>query len=334
MVFSQTMENMLPADAPASPAENEEERIASLNGVLKQWFSQHRELRCFVAIDPSQRDPVSDDADDKGSFASLQRSGVFIDHAAFPESCYPYLLELDLSTPAGLDALARSVRIAYEDRDPESMAEGLGQRVGGWMAGSATLAEVTAHWSRLLLQRDENGRACALRLFDSRAFALLWSVLSHAQQQSILGPVRAWHVLDACAGLSTHLASSDPRDPFVLSTEQWQQIRRHGAINRALALHARTCRRQPAPNEIQAAIAAAARADRYGLADRDDWVAFIGHALAWHPQFDLHPGVTQLLECRAEDNFYTSAIGRLLPGEIDDIRQGAWYRTPAASTPA
>jgi len=331
MAYSQTLDHIPPASAPTSPAEDQEARIASLTGVLKQWFSQHRELRCFLAIDPSQRDLVSDDVDDKAFFAGLQRSSVIIDHAAFPEPCCPYLLELDFSTPAGLDALERSVRVAYEDRDPESMAEGRGQRVGGWMASSATLAEITAHWSRLMLQRDESGHACVLRLFDSRALALIWNVLSQAQRQSILGPVKALHVLDASAWPRAYLASSDMREPFMLSTEQWQQLRRHGAINRALALHARECCRQPVHDEIQTAIAAAARAERYGLTDRDDSVAFIGHALSWHPQFDLHPGVMQLLGHIAEDVFYTSAIGALLPGEIDEIRQGTWYRAPSAS---
>ncbi|RQH02993.1 DUF4123 domain-containing protein [Paraburkholderia dinghuensis] len=313
------------------PATDEDAQIESLNGALTGWFSRHREKRCLLAVDPSQRDLSSEDADGDELFACLPRSDVLIDHDAFPEARRPYLLELDLSTQAGVAALAQSVRVAFEDRRPESMAEGLGQRVGGWMASAASLDEVAAHWSRLALQRDESGRNCVLRFYDSRSLALLWTVFSQAQQQALLGPVRAWHVLDAGARPSVHVASRESRTSFALSSAQWQAVHRHGLINRALALHARACDRQPEPGEIEAAVAAAARAERCGLIDRDDRIAFIGHALSWHPQFDLHPTVLQLLRHRAADDFYTGEIGQLTADEIEEIRQGSWYECLGAS---
>lgn len=316
---------------PTSPAMNEDAQIETLNVALTRWFSQHRNMRCFLAVDPSQRDLSLGDVDDTGPFASLPRAEVAIDHDAFPEAHRPYLLGLDLKTPAGVDALAQSVRIAFEDRRPESMAEGLGQRTGGWLASYASLGEVAVHWSRLVLQRDDSQRTSVLRFYDSRALALLWTILSEEQQQAMLGPVRAWHVLDAGARPIVHLASPDARSNFTLSATQWQEIHRQGLVNRALALHARACGRQPEPGEIVGAVAAAARAERYGLIDRDDQVAFIGHALAWHPQFDLHPKVSQLLDRRAADDFYTAEIGQLSADEINEIRQGAWCERTGAS---
>jgi hypothetical protein len=319
--------------AATSHAMDEDARIESLNVALTEWFSRHRDMRCFLAVDPSQRDLTSDDVDDREPFGSLPRAHVVIDHDAFPDAHRPYLLELDLSNPAGVDALAQSVRAAFEDRRPESMAEGLGQRVGGWLASHASLDEVAAHWSRLVLQRDDSGLACVLRCYDSRALALLWTVLSQAQQQVMLGPVKAWHVLDAGARPSVHLGSQGSRANFMLSAPQWQEIHRHGLVNRALALHAQACGRQPEPGEIEAAVAAAARAEQYGFIDRDDRLVFIGHALAWHPQFDSHPKVSQLLGRRAADDFYTGEIGQLSADEIDEIRQGSWYERlgPSAS---
>lgn len=320
----QAQEPVHPKDTTISPAMDEETRIASLNANLTTWFNRHRNMRCFLAVDPSQRDVAGGDAEDQASFANLPRAKVVIDHDAFPEEHCPYLLELDLATPSGLEALAQSVRIALEDRHPISMAEGLGQRVGGWLASSASLIDVAAHWSRLALRHDDSGRARLLRFYDSRALALLWTVFSPAQQQAMLGPVKAWHVLDAVAKPGVHLASSDSQEPFLLSAEQWQDIDRHGLVNRAIALHARTCARQPEAGEIEVAVAAAKRADQYGLIDRDDCLAFIGHALAWHPHFDSHPTVTQILDRRAVDSFYTAEIGELSAEEIDDIRQGSW----------
>lgn len=330
MQYLQTEEPAHPERAPTSSAMDEDARIESLNVVLTEWFSRHRDMRCFLAVDPSQRHLTRDD--DREPFASLPRADVVIDHDTFPEAHRPYLLELDLSTPAGVDALAQSVRVAFDDRRPESMAEGLGQRVGGWLASHASLEEVAAHWSRLVLQRDVSGRACVLRFYDSRALALLWTVLSQAQQQIMLGPVRAWHLLDASAKPSVHLASPDARaDNLMLSPAQWHEIHRHGLVNRALALHAQASGRQPEPDEIETAVAAAARAERYGLTDRDDRVAFVSHALAWHPEFDSHPKVLQLLGRRATDDFYTAEIGRLSPDEIDEIRQGSWHQRSDAS---
>lgn len=311
---------------PDSAEMDEAARIESLTAALAGWFGRHRDMHCLLAVDPSQRDLIESEADGGEPFASQRRADVVIEHEAFPDAHRPYLLELDLSTRAGADALAHSVSVAIEDRRPESMAEGLGQRVGGWLASSASIDEVAAHWSRLMLQRDESGRACMLRFFDSRALALLWPVLSPAQQQTVLGPARAWHVLDAGARPSVHLASLEPRASFSLSVEQWREVHRHGLVNRALALHARACARQPESGEIETAVSAAARAEQYGLLDREDWIAFIGHALSWHPQFDLHPKVLQLLARRSAEDFYTGEISQLSAAEIDEIRDGAWYQ--------
>jgi hypothetical protein len=325
MQYLQTAMPTFVEEAPASSATGKDAQTESLSVTLRDWFGRNRNMHCFLVVAPSQRDLASSGGDDKTLFAGLPRADVIIDHDAFPASHHPYLLKLDLSAPAGIEALAHSVRIAFEDRRPASMAEGLGQRVGGWLASAASLDEVAAHWSRLVLQRDDGGRASVLRFYDPRALALLWTVLMPTQQQAMLGPVRAWHVLDASARPSVHLASPHPSANFILSNTQWHEIHRHGLVNRALALHARAFSRQPEPGEIEAAVEAAARAEQYGLSDRDDLVAFIGHALAWHPQFDWHPKVSQMLESRAPGDFYTAGIGQLSADEIDQIRDGSWY---------
>lgn len=318
-------------DTPASSIEDEDGRIASLNRALLEWFNRNREMNCFLALDPGYRTLIDDDLDAITPFSGLPHADVVIGHDAFPKVQQPRLLQLDLSTPAGIDALTHSVRIAFEDRHPQSMAQGLGQRVGGWLASPGTLSEIAAYWSRLALQHDASGRACVLRFYDSRALALLWTVLTHAQRQSLLGPLTAWHVLDASAKPVSHLASSRAHAELTLSTAQWWEIHRHGLINRALALHAQACDRQPLPGDIRTAVAAAARTSRYGLTDRDDRIAFIGHALAWHPHFDMYPKVSHLLECRSTESFYTGEIAQLSAEEIDHIRQGIWYESSMTS---
>lgn len=331
MQYPQTNGPVRSEDAPTSSEMVEETLIETLKTDVLGWFGRHQDMRCFLAVDPSRRSLTSGDNSEVASFGSLPRAEVVINHDAFPQAHRPYLLELDLSTQTGIDALLWSIHIAFEDRRPEFMAEGLGQRIGGWLASLATINEIALHWSRILLQRDNKGRACVLRFYDSRALALLWPLLSHAQRQTMLGPVRAWHVLDASARPRAHVASSDAQANFSLSAAQWQEVHRHGLVNRALALHAHACGRQPTPDEIEVVGAAAARVERYGLIDSDDQVAFMCHALAWHPQFDLHPKVSQLLASRAADEFYIGQIGRLLANEIDEIRQGSWHQHPNAS---
>ncbi|MBN3802079.1 DUF4123 domain-containing protein [Paraburkholderia sp. Ac-20336] len=306
-------------------------RVDASTATIRQWFGRHANQRCFLSVDPSQRNLNADFPEHDNPFADLPRADVVIDHEAFAEAHRPYLLELDLATDTGLAALAHSVQAAFDDRLPASMASGLGQRIGGWLASPASLEDVAAHWSRLALQRDAAGRACVLRFYDTRALDLLWTALSPAQQQALLGPVKAWHALDACARLVVRQSAQTSPARFALLPQQWDAIHRHGLVNRALALHAYASERQPQAHEVEAALAAAARAERYGLLDRDDQIAFIGHAIAWHPQFDLHPKVLQLLGRRADDDFYSAAISRLSADEIAEIRQGAWYDRLTAS---
>jgi len=323
MSYMQTQQGRDGSEADDSVAE--EVRIREQVSALKSWFNQHPDMRCLLLVDPSQRDPLADDAGDKPVFADLPKTEVVIDHDAVSPSHYPYLLELDLKTEAGVAALEESARLAFEDRRPQSMAEGLGQRIGGWLASSATVGEVAAHCSRLVLQNDDRGRLCLLRFYDPRSQALLWRVLAPVQQHALLGPIQAWHTLDAGAVPVTRTNTMGRRNDFALDAIQWQAIHSHGVVNRALALHAYDLDRQPKQHEVDAAVAAVLRARRYGLTDEGDEVVFVGHALSWHPEFDLHPRVLQILGSRADGDLYVERIDELTSDEITEIRNGAWH---------
>ncbi|MEV9638806.1 DUF4123 domain-containing protein [Burkholderia pseudomallei] len=323
MSYMQTPQGRDGREADDSVAEDV--RILEQVNALMRWFNQHPDVRCLLLIDPSQRDPLANDAGDKAVFADLPKTDVVIDHGAVSPSHYPYLLELDLKTEVGVAALEESARLAFEDRRPQSMAEGLGQRIGGWLASSAAAGEVAAHCSRLVLQNDDRGRLCLLRFYDPRSQALLWRVLAPVQQHALLGPIQAWHTLDAGAVPITRVNTVGRRDDFALDAAQWQAVHCHGIVNRALALHAYDLDRQPKQHEVDAAVAASLRARRYGLTDEEDEVAFVGHALSLHPEFDLHPRVLQILGGRAEGDLYTERIGELTSHEIAEIRQGIWH---------
>lgn len=308
------------ASAQAMDAGAVEAQVANLRG----YFAKHPGMRCLLIVDPSKRD-LKEDGGTQGSLAELERAFIEVDHDGFPEAHRPYLIELDLAGRDGIERLTTSVQLAFEDRHPESMAGGLGQRIGGWLATSASASDVAEHWSRQILQYDEHRSAFVVRFYDSRALSLIWPILSERQQQALLGPVNAWLALDACAQPCIYTRVARSQAALSLTFEQWQSIHRHGVINRALALHAIDVARQPLPPEIEVAAAAAARAEQYGLFDDDDQVAFVGHALTWHPQFDLHPKVLEILGARAPKDFYTAAIEKLTSADVEAIRNGAWY---------
>lgn len=308
-----------PASDTTGPATVETAVVALLG-----YFRRHPDLQCLLLVDPQPRAlPVSGKG--KPSLAELPHVPLPIEHDAFPEHHRPYLLALDPSASHFDTWLAESVRVALSDRRPDAMARGPGQRIGGWLATSASAEDLAQHLSRHVLQTNDRGATCALRFYDSRAFALLWPMLSLMQRETLLGPVKVWHAFDAGARLRGHAGLYPPMlEHLMLKPEQWAAIRRHGVVNRALALHSDATGRQPDPDDVEAAVAAAVRAEHYGLHQRDDRLAFIGHALDWHPYFDSHPRVIQALGEVSADRFYTAAASELTEQEIDEIRGGAW----------
>ena len=291
--------------------------------VLRAYFDQHPEAHCLLAVDPSQRG-LRDRPAAGVLFSEQPVSAVQIDHDGFPPAQRPYLMELDLSTKHGATLLSESVRVAFEDRLPESVASGHGQRVGAWLASTVSAQALASYWAQHVLQVDDRGRQCVLRFYDARALSLIWPILSPGQQQVLLGPVIAWHTLDASAKPCVYTARKALQNELALSREQWQSIHRHGFVNRALGLHMDAVDRQPSPQEVNTAVASAARAEQW-LSDPDDLVAFVGHALSWHPQFDRYPRVHQLLRALSEDDFYTGTINALSPDEIAEIKGGTWF---------
>lgn len=310
--------------ADASAEATEASAIEAQVGNLRAHFAKHPGMRCLLVVDPSKRDLKQDDGQ-QGSLAELERAFIEVEHDGFPEAHRPYLIELDLSGRDGIERLTTSVRLAFEDRRPDSMAGGLGQQIGGWLATSASAIDVAEHWSRQILQYDENGSAFVVRFYDSRALSLIWPILRESQRQALLGPINNWYALDACAQPCTYARTVRSQAALSLTPEQWQRIHRHGVINQALALHAMNVGRQPLPGEIEVAEASSERAERYGLFDDRDQVAFVGHALMWHPQFDLHPKVLEILGARAPKDFYTAVIEQLASEDVEAIRNGAWY---------
>ncbi|WP_176026218.1 DUF4123 domain-containing protein [Robbsia andropogonis] len=291
---------------------------------LRDYFTRHRAMHCLVLVDPQPR-ALPQPAKGKPSLAALPRATIAIKHEAFPADHQPYLLSLDPTKPHFGWLLGESVRVALADRRPDAVSRGPGQRIGGWLATASSADEIAVHLSQHALQTDDRGKTCVLRFQDSRAFALLWPCLTLMQRETLLGPVKTWHALDAGARLTAYTGLYDAMvKDLMLKPEQWAAIRRHGIVNRAIALHMNATDRQPTPEEIGVAVAAAGRAHLYGL-DRADALFFIDQALTWHPHFDSHPRILKALGEVSRDYFYAAAAGELSQQEIDEIKSGAWY---------
>lgn len=281
--------------------------------------------KCFLLVDPSLR--ALEDNPPKGAFFSHASSTTIpVAHTAFPPDNQPRLIELDISTEAGEALLAESVRVSMLDRQPESVARGQGQRTGGWLMGVESAQETADHWAKNLLQTDDQGRRCVLRFFDARVLALMWPVLAPAQRRGLLGPVQTWYALDACAKLTPYVAPGRSQMPMEITDEQWAAFHRHGIVNRALALFMNDVERQPRQEEVEAAVNCAGRAEQFGLWDHEDTIAFVRHALAWHPNFDAHPGMAPAFDKVSRGTLYSAAVSELDPRVVLDIQRGAWLK--------
>lgn len=280
--------------------------------------------KCLLVVDPSLRELEDNPAE--GAFFSHARSTVIpVTHTAFPPASQPRLVELDTSTEAGAALFAESIRVALADRQPESIARGQGQRIGGWLLGAETAQEVADHWALDLLQTDDQGRRCVLRFYDARVLALVWPVLEPMQRRHLLGSIHTWFALDASAELTAYTAPGRSQSQLALSDEQWVELQRNGTVNRALALFMHSVGRQPREKEVRAAVDSAARADRHGLRDPDDKIAFVGHALGWHSNFDSHPAMASVLEKVRHGVLYSAAASELESRVVMDIQRGAWF---------
>lgn len=320
------MEQQLPimsSNAVVYPDAVNEEAVSKIVAQLRSSVEANKDARCLLVVDPSRRALM--DRPDIGVFFSRQTPVPMpIQHEAFPLVHRPFLIQLDLSDRDGIALLTESIRIAYEDRDPDKIARGHGQRIGGWLISNASAQDAATYLSRNALLTDEHGSACLLRFYDSRALALLWPILSGPQQQTLLGPVAAWHALNACASHCVYACNAIPQSELGLTHQQWNSVRRHSVTNKALGRHMHATERQPRIDEVETAQASAERAEQHGLFDDDDKVAFIQHALSWHPHFDAHASVRRALSQMSAGSFYAAAVSDLTSAEIEEISSGTW----------
>jgi hypothetical protein len=300
-------------------------QIATAEASLLQFSRAHPALRCLLLTDPALRDPQAAWAAIHPAIAHRRRP-IDVHESLFPAHHRPCLYALDLGAAADRALLRASLHMVFEDWQPEQALQGLGHRVCGWLwiAADLTDALVAAHFGTQVVQYDlARDRRILLRYFDPRVLDLIWPAFSPAQRISALGPVHAWHFVDRGQTLGCLTNPGDPAlhpvERLVLTTTDWDRVRRIGLINQTLArwqgVHC-----QPVPALLPAAVDEALRQSAlYGLGDDLDRIEFAWLAVTRHVRFAEHPAVQPIWAAVRDGEDFIAALAALGPAQWQRI---------------
>jgi hypothetical protein len=336
----------LVAEAVPNPVIALAEQIhASFNA----YAAQHQQAQCLVLLDPALRDAGDDLAFGEclsqltHSTATKETSGgkhprILWEHPNLSSAHRPYLIALDLQRFPDAQVLQASVALALEDQALESLLQGAGHRICGWLFTQYPIRTLATHLGRLAVQRLPNdyptdaGKRMLLRYFDPSVMPALWHLSDVAQQHVICGPVAQWIMLDRTGHLQSRQAQPDSSADGIryavgpvqigYGTAQWLAVQSIGALNQVILQWQADSADglPPSASQIEVATQALARARSHGIGDAQDLKAFAWHALTVHARFDAHPSVQAALQGRARKTFYTAAIAQLTEDDWLRIR--------------
>lgn len=321
---------LLPADESISLTECTEysEQVKSLAEALQTAYVDYRRHhsagRCVLILDPALRDLATHPdfaaclAQKKLSPAALPRL-VWQPHYNLQSAHQPYLIELDLDVYADAEILSCSLDFAHVDWQADSVVQGRGHRVCGWVFTDQSTVELASQWGRRLIQTDGFHRRF-LRFYDPAVLPRLWPLLSLAQQHCLLQPAQQWFMLDA-DGSTLHCyalpplpdeASPSVTADLALTNAQWQAVQTFAIVNQLVTQWPIEHHGQQLNAGQQKLLQdALVRAIRYGLRDSADLKAFGRHALTVHPRFDNHPRIQALLQQVTPQLFYAGLASEL-----------------------
>lgn len=277
--------------------------------------------RCWLVIDPCLR-PL--DAALTFDAAVLARKPTQAPSLGDDDArLMPLLLELDSARAADSDIIRQAIEEALAECGAESLAQGAGRRICGWLESSADDRTLARHIADRFIVRRPGGVTKKLRWYDPAVLWAMWPLLEPAQRKSLLGPIDTWRLLDPAGRWRSLRADFTGEAPGRLnfSADQFAEIGRIGALNQALReWGAATAEADALMRARDVATVALRRAADLGFADRADLAAFARHALTVHPRFDLHPLVRERLAKRDADDYFTALVDDLAPEQWQRIR--------------
>lgn len=209
-------------------------------GLKQHAQGQPASCACYLLLDPQLR-PLEPDhplAQALSTAKAPTPQTTPLPLPFVPEHARPWLSALDLEQPSGSEALSISLQEAAAELDGGQLQRGMGRRIGGWLVSHAPAATLAAHLARVMVQTAPDGQRMLVRVQDSAVLWPLFSLLTSEQRASLLGPIRAWWVLNPAGHLvllenpnPASAAPTVPAAPLKLSTEQWAHVMRFSALN-------------------------------------------------------------------------------------------------------
>lgn len=292
--------------------------------------------RLHLLLDPA----VTNATEDPAFASSIERAGekpvaLRWVHPKLRADHRPLILSLDLSRNLGSEMLARSLQMAFEDAQPDSLRHGHGNRIGGWLVSEGNALGLARHLGPMAVQTlpkgmpPEAGRRRLLRFFDPLVFPVLWEMSDAPQRAEWMGPVQQWWCLDTGPRLRcfTEPASrpppatdwSDVSAPLrqIWDTVQWQLLLSLDAFNPVMIEQGVT----PHPAALRPRVLATLRRlYEQGIHDPLDLRHMTRLALDHHPAFDQHPRIQELLAGRPPGQLASKALSCLAPDDWRDIQ--------------
>lgn len=275
-----------------------------------------------ILLDPSLR-PLNVDSDFDAALLALKPRYVPSLSNNLEPSLMPLFVELDSRQAAGSGIIRDSIGEALVECEPGSLAHGAGRRICGWMEVSCDADFLARHIARHLIQRRPNGTRTLLRWTDPAVLWALWPRLESEQQQALLGPIAAYHLLDPAGRwlvlqrIENNVSIAD----LNLTIEQWAEADAIQALNKILLeCGAAYASEKELVAMRETGFSALRRARLLGFNDSNDLAAFGYLAVTVHAEFDSHSSIVELLLKREVDDYFTALICDIGSEEWQRIR--------------
>lgn len=242
-----------------------------------------------------------------------------------PESVWPFLVSLDLSSGMHAHLSQLAARMAIEDMQPKSLRAGRVQRVCAWIFGSRGEPHRLA--AQALRRHPVRRKLCWVRFYDPMTVDCYSAICTSEQRAWWLKDVTAWAYRDRWGRLAvlTPPGGDEPAELPQLDEAAWRQLESIGALNQAW-IKARLRGIDIDPSRLQDTLHALGQIRLRGLQSPDDLDLFAWQALQWGVQFHRHALVEDLLRQAGPQAGYCA-----LAQDVDEAR---WKQVAAVSLPS
>lgn len=230
---------------------------------------------------------------------------VPLPHQSLSAGDYPWLLALDITSSDDLALLHTSIVFALNELHPDSLCQGLGRGICGWLTSGAKPAGLIKQLGHTAIQKQPDHNPVLVRYYDPAVHSLLWPQLSELQQRRMAGVISGWLFPDGDGQPVIHRSQPSPvlHSTFSLGLNTGQChfiLGLCGTINRVLRryrqLHIAELRYSEQSAALYLRHALTRQAGHPALRQEADRLRFALLLLEYHPQIDLHPKVADLLD--------------------------------------